>query len=173
MSQIFSPAVSKSCLRIVSLNIYCCRSTNDRGKNGRKLPSIPANVEYLMPRISGHMPRMHSKQSEFYKFMQAFQNHIILPNSNQGIYWALYRIIERYGSTNDIKDPYLLAKVVSWRMNDKDQDEKYCQNDMGEKDYQVFVLEKVMDFPKLIRTTDDNREKPRYYDLADLLVDEI
>lgn len=92
--------------------------------------------------------------------MQIFKNHIILPNTKHGVYWALYRIKERYDSTNDIKDPYLLAKVANWRMNDKDQGEKYCLNDMGEKDYQVFVLEKVMNFPKLIQTVNKNSERP-------------
>lgn len=173
MSQIFSPAVSKSCLRIITLNIYCCRSIHDKGKNGRKLPSIPSAVKYLMPRVPGYISARHSKQSEFYRFIQIFKNHITWPNTKLGVYWALYRIKERYDSTNDIKDPDLLAKVANWRMNDKDQGEKYCLNDMGEKDYQVFVLEKVMDFSKLTQTVNKNSERPRYYSPSDLIVDKI
>lgn len=68
MEEIFSPPVSDSCYRIVTLGIYCCRTERDRTQLGQRIISIRKNVTHFLPRIPANKTR-HAT-NELLKFEQ-------------------------------------------------------------------------------------------------------
>ena len=78
MEEIFSPPVSDSCYRIVTLGIYCCRTERDRTQLGQRIISIRKNVTHFLPRIPANKTRHATNELLTYiihsGFISGYQN---------------------------------------------------------------------------------------------------
>ena len=174
MEEIFRPPVSDSCYRIVTLGIYCCRTERDRTQLGQRIISIRKNVTHFLPRIPANKTR-HAT-NELLKFEQL--GRYMWPSgctNFKKFCWGIYRIRERYQTTDDITDKQLLKLVDCWRDQDRDQKDigtKYSKNRGGVKDYQVFVLDCEYIFSKPICIAQNDRCY-KYYNLGAVFLRKI